>query len=197
MLRTTIKNELVKLCKNNRSYMFGWLYIFSLQELLKKIDTKLLFFLKFVRLMKLKKFKLLKHQTRKLFLNSPIHDKDFMVELVSVVCMSIMSKDSKFLFDFLFKYFNTMHFRIQFRFISFLKNFLRKNFFFFTYYYKLRGIRIILKGKIGKTGSVRKKKVILSFGKYGYSNLHLRMDEYSGPMFTPTGVIGARVIITY
>lgn len=120
-----------------------------------------------------------------------------MVELISIMSMSILSRDSKFIFDFLFKYFNTMHFRLQFRFIAFLKSFLRQNFALFVSYYNILGIRIVLKGKIGKTGSVRKKKIILSFGKYGYSNLHLCMDEYSGPMFTPTGVIGARVIIAY
>lgn len=90
-----------------------------------------------------------------------------------------------------------MHFKLQFKFVSFIKSFIKYNFSFFKEFYSIKGLRIIVKGKIGKTGSVRKKKLILTAGSYCYSNLRLRMDEFVGPMFTPTGVIGARVIITY
>lgn len=90
-----------------------------------------------------------------------------------------------------------MHFKLQYRFISFIKSFIKYNFSFFKEFYRVHGLRIIIKGKIGKTGSVRKKKFILTAGRYCYSNLRIRMDEFVGPMFTPTGVIGARVIITY
>lgn len=144
-----------------------------------------------------KRYRRIYERSRKLIFNSPVSNKKFLSEAVNVFCISLRTKDPKFIFDFLFKYFNTMHFRLQFRFISFLKSFVRHNFILFKDYYRIKGLRIIIKGKIGKTGSVRKKKMLLSFGKIGYANLRLRMDERVGPMFTPTGVIGARIIIAH
>lgn len=197
MLKITLKKKLISLCKQNKTYMYGWLYVFSLQELLRKIDSKIFFFIKFFRLMQTKGYQQVKFCSRSLFFNAPIKTKSFITEFISIMLMSIKSRDAKFIFDFLFKYFNTMHFKLQFKFISFMKSFLRRTFSLLVYYFKIKGIRIIFKGKIGKTGSIRKKKLILQHGKYSYSNLYLQMDEYSGPIFTPTGVIGTRIIITY
>jgi len=147
--------------------------------------------------MQIKGYQQVKFCSHSLFFNAPIKTNSFTTEFISIMLMSIKSRDAKFIFDFLFKYFNTMHFKLQFKFISFMKSFLRRTFSLLVYYFKIKGIRIIFKGKIGKTGSVRKKKLILRHGRYSYSNLYLRMDEYSGPIFTPTGVIGTRIIITY
>lgn len=197
MLRKITKLNLIQLYRKRQTYMYSWLYTISIQEVLKNFDLKLFYIIKYIYLMRGKRYKRIFQRSRRLAFSSPISNKKFLIEVVNVFCISMRTKDPKFIFDFLFKYFNTMYFRMQFRFISFLKSFIRHNFALFVDYYKIRGLRILIKGKIGKTGSVRKKKVLLSFGKIGYSNLRLRMDESVGPMFTPTGVIGARIIITY
>lgn len=173
------------------------MYTISVQEVLKNFDLKLFYIIRYIYLIRGKRYKRILHRSRKLIFNSPISNKKFLMEVVNIFCISMRTRDPKFIFDFLFKYFNTMHFRMQFRFISFLKSFIKHNFALFVEFYRIRGLRILIRGKIGKTGSVRKKKVLLSFGKIGYANLRLRMDESVGPMFTPTGVIGARVILTY
>lgn len=197
MFKTSQKKKLIQLVKKNQTYNYGWLFIFSLQEILKKLDSKILFFIRFVYLMRTQQYKRIWQRSKPLFINSPIKGKKFYIEFVNIFCISLYTKDPKFIFDFLFKHFNEMHFKLQFKFVSFIKSFIKYNFSFFKEFYSIRGLRIIVKGKIGKTGSVRKKKLILTAGSYCYSNLRLRMDEFVGPMFTPTGVIGARVIITY
>lgn len=197
MFRRDMKLSLVNMYRKKQTHMYSWLYMISIQEILKKFDLKLFYIIKYIYLMRGKRYKRIFEQSRRLVFISPINNKRFLIELVNIFCVSMRTKDPKFIFDFLFKYFNTMHFRLQFKFISFLKSFIRQNFLLFVDYYRIRGIRILIKGKIGKTGSVRKKKILLSFGKIGYSNLRLRMDESVGPMLTPTGVIGARIIISY
>lgn len=197
MFQPKLKKKLVWLFKKHQTYTYGWLFIFSLQEILKKLDSKILFFIRFIYLMRTRRYKRIWQRSRRLFFNSPIRGKKFCIEFINIFCISLYTKDPKFIFDFLFKYFNEMHFKLQYRFISFIKSFIKYNFSFFKEFYRVHGLRIIIKGKIGKTGSVRKKKFILTAGRYCYSNLRIRMDEFVGPMFTPTGVIGARVIITY
>jgi hypothetical protein len=197
MFKKNLKFNLISLYRKQQTYMYSWLYSISLQEVLKNFDLKLFFIIKYIYLMRGKRYRRIFERSRKLVFNSPITSRKFLIEVVNVFCISMRTRDPKFIFDFLFKYFNTMHFRMQFRFISFLKSFIRHNFALFADYYRIRGLRILIKGKVGKTGSVRKKKILLSFGKIGYANLRLRMDESVGPMFTPTGVIGARIIISY
>lgn len=197
MLKKNLKLNLVTSYRKKQTYMYSWLYMISIQEVLKNIDLNLFYIIKYIYLMRGKRYQRIFERSRKLNSGLPINNKKLMAEVVNVFCVSMRTKDPKFIFDFLFKYFNTMHFRMQFRFVSFLKSFIRHNFVLFKDYYRVRGLRILINGKIGKTGSVRKKKILLSFGRVGYANLRLRMDESVGPMFTPTGVIGARVIITY
>lgn len=197
MFRKDLKFNLVTSYRKKQTHMYSWLYMISMQEILKNIDLKLFYIIKYIYLMRGKRYHRIFERSKKLYSGLPVNNKKFMSEAVNVFCISMRTKDPKFIFDFLFKYFNTMHFRMQFRFISFLKGFIKHNFSLFKDFYRIRGLRILIKGKIGKTGSVRKKKILLSFGRAGYANLRLRMDESVGPMFTPTGVIGARIIITY
>lgn len=57
MFKTSQKKKLILLFKKHQTYNYGWLFIFSLQEVLKKLDSKILFFIRFIYLMRTDKFK--------------------------------------------------------------------------------------------------------------------------------------------
>jgi hypothetical protein len=61
----------------------------------------------------------------------------------------------------------------------------------------LVGFNISIRGKIGATGSVRKKVFYIKLGQYSSSRYYLNGDIYYNSVTTKTGKIGLKMILTY
>lgn len=121
----------------------------------------------------------------------------FLNEYVWILFVSFISKDPQFLIRWIQKNVSRFPVQKQWVILRFLRATLRKTFTSFKKWFGIRGYRIVVKGKIGKTGSVRKKKIIMAMGDYTFSDVFLKADELSGIVQTETGAIGVRVMITF
>lgn len=61
----------------------------------------------------------------------------------------------------------------------------------------VKGYSLYFKGKLGKKGSVRKKKIFFKIGKISFTNKNLCVSYKSYNMGTITGVVGANVCIFF
>ncbi|OMJ76091.1 hypothetical protein SteCoe_24606 (mitochondrion) [Stentor coeruleus] len=62
---------------------------------------------------------------------------------------------------------------------------------------KFRGLHLIIKGKIGALGCVRKRTVHMRIGTYGLARYYLRGDTLYSAAITQTGKIGIKIITSY
>ncbi len=65
------------------------------------------------------------------------------------------------------------------------------------YMFKIKGMYISFRGKIGQVGSVRKKALVLRQGITSFANIGLKLSFSSSVVRTGTGVIGVSVGIYY
>jgi len=120
-----------------------------------------------------------------------------MDEYSRVLFTFFVSKDPYFLIRWIQKNVLRVPVKKQWAVLRFLKATLRRTFPLFRGWFAVQGYRVVVKGKIGKTGSVRKKKIIMSGGAYTFSDAFLKADESGGIVRTETGAIGIRVMITF
>ena len=63
--------------------------------------------------------------------------------------------------------------------------------------YNILGITIDIRGKIGRAGSVRKKRIYFKWGNYSYNTLHYKLSSYTTHSPNKAGVLGISTNINY
>ena len=122
---------------------------------------------------------------------------NFINEFINVSVSTFLTKDPKFLMNWIIKSLNKISYRKQWKFIYNLKKNIIKISKKFIQYTKFTGIHIVIKGKIGALGSVRKKTFHIKYGKFGFSRFYLKGDELFSYCQTKTGKIGVKVVTAY
>lgn len=128
---------------------------------------------------------------------NPSNKPYFINEYIWVLFISFVSKDPQFLIRWIQKNVSRSPVNKQWVILRFLRATLKTTFPLFKDWFAIRGYRVVVKGKIGKTGSVRKKKIIIANGDYTFSDVFLKSDELGGIIQTETGSIGVRVMLTF
>jgi hypothetical protein len=82
-------------------------------------------------------------------------------------------------------------------FIHLFDLFLHLNFKYLKIYCNIRGLFLILKGKVGRRGIGRKATFLLNFGNYSLINYKNRIDYNYEILPTSSGVIGLRGALFY
>lgn len=121
----------------------------------------------------------------------------FLRELVNIFIIAGASKDSKIIHDWIIRNLTLVFYRKHRQFIGFFKKALLQIFPKLRKEFKVRGLLITFRGKIGQVGSVRKKAVFLRRGTQSFSNLNLRISSSTGTVTTGTGSIGVSVSLFY
>ena len=122
---------------------------------------------------------------------------NFVEEFTGICISTFVTKDPKFLIRWVLKVLLKIHFKKQWKFLYQVKVNVLKVAKKFLNNSNFIGIYIIIKGKIGSLGSVRKKNFKIKFGTFGFSRFYLKGDEMFSYAQTQTGKIGMKVITAY
>lgn len=122
---------------------------------------------------------------------------DFIYEFVYVCALTFYIKDPKPLVKWIVKVIHKINHKKHWKFLYLLKINIFKVAFKFFDESNLIGFNIVIKGKIGALGSVRKKIFHIRLGQYGYSRYYLGGDIYYLSALTKTGKIGINMVLTY
>lgn len=122
---------------------------------------------------------------------------NFIQEFIYICIATFSTGDPKFLLRWIIKVLHKISFKKHWRFLYQLKQNILKISRRFIELSKFRGLHIIIKGKIGALGCVRKKTVHIRIGSYGLSRYYLKGDMLYSAAITQTGKIGVKIITSY
>lgn len=117
-------------------------------------------------------------------------------EFFKVVFFTYETGDPKILLKWICKSLTELNYKKHWTFLVNIRIILSRvfNCFFFKHF---NGICIIVKGKIGSVGSVRKKVFYIKLGSFSQSKFYTYGDELYSHARTKTGKIGVKIITNY
>lgn len=121
----------------------------------------------------------------------------FRLEFITVVSVTFLIKDPYILLNWIYRVISIIKFKDHWNFLFNIKRgiiLIANSFMLLT---KFKGIHIIVKGKIGSKGSVRKKIFHIKTGQVSASNFLLKGDNLYSHSNTDTGKIGIKIILGY
>ena len=122
---------------------------------------------------------------------------NFIQEFIYICTATFSTGDPKFLLRWIIKVLHKISFKKHWRFLYQLKQNILRISRRFIELSKFKGLHIIIKGKIGALGCVRKKTVHIKMGSYGLSRYYLKGDMLYSSAVTQTGKIGVKIITSY
>lgn len=114
-----------------------------------------------------------------------------------ITLIFLATKDIDIFLKILIKILNNMHFKKHKNFLYYLKLFITKS---TSYYYELlnfEGFYFLLSGKISGAGNSKKKRYAIRSGRYSLTTKILKVKYRKGLIYTKTGVLGFKFIISY
>lgn len=117
-------------------------------------------------------------------------------EFFTVVCFTYESGDPKILLRWICKSLVEINYRKYLTFLVNVRDILQKA-FDLSLFSNFNGICIIIKGKLGSVGSVRKKVFYIKIGSFSQSKFYSYGDELYSYARTKTGKIGVKIITNY
>lgn len=91
----------------------------------------------------------------------------------------------------------TLNFKNHKKFINFFQNFILKYSSFFIDVLKIKGFFFDIRGKVGVTGSSKKRHLSFKFGSISRSSKNLKMNFNQNLVRTYSGVLGLTYIICF
>jgi hypothetical protein len=122
---------------------------------------------------------------------------NFIKEFIGICSSTFFIKDPRFLIKWILKILQKLYYKKHWNFLYHLQRNIKKIARIFIKYKIFTGLHLIIKGKIGAVGSVRKKVIHLKIGRYNLSNYSLKGDYLTSYAITQTGKIGLKMIICY
>ena len=122
---------------------------------------------------------------------------NFIQEFIEICISIFITKDPKFLIRWIVRVLQKIHFRKHWKFLYNLKYNILAIAQQFMLKTNFTGFHIIIKGKIGARGSIRKKTVHIKTGMFGFSKFYLSGDKLYSYAWTSTGKIGVKIITAY
>jgi hypothetical protein len=116
---------------------------------------------------------------------------------IRVTFIFMCTKDLDLFSKVLLKLMNHMHYKNHRRFLYYLKLFITKSMNFYFEILKFEGFFFYLSGKISGGGNSKKKYYVVKHGKYSLTNKMLKLKFKKGLIYTKTGVMGYRFMVSY
>ena len=118
-------------------------------------------------------------------------------QIIGVIYYSLLLKDSSIFINFFKKILENLNIKLHKKlFLGFrklLKDFFKPIFLFLG----VSGIFFNVKGKIGVSGSAKKRRYYFYFGQHSITSRNLKMDLKFSPVWTFTGTIGLTFLIFF
>ena len=121
----------------------------------------------------------------------------FMFDFLEIVWYSFLLKDLNMLSEWISKFMETLNFKNHKKFINFFQNFMFKHSSLFINNLKIKGFLFDIRGKVGVTGSSKKRHVCFKFGSLNRSSKNSRFNFNQSLVRTYSGVLGLTYIISY
>ena len=121
----------------------------------------------------------------------------FLKEFLEFIMFSLKSKNFYLLFVYIQRIINNLIVWEHKRFFTFIFKVLSANFAYYFDVFGVKGIKILIKGKVGVGGNSRKRKMLLNLGKTSSSFMKARISTLSRLWNTRTGALGVRIWILY
>lgn len=116
---------------------------------------------------------------------------------IRISLIFLYTKDIDIFSKLLLKIMNSMHYKNHRRFLYYLKLFISKSMNYFFDIIKFNGFFFYLSGKISGGGNSKKKNYAIRCGKYSLTNKMLKLKFKKGLIYTKTGVLGYKIMISY
>lgn len=118
-------------------------------------------------------------------------------ELLEILYLSLWLKNLNLFAKWLKKYFEKIDLKKHRKLFIFLSFLLGHFIWQYNIFFSLKGLRLTLRGKFGKAGSVRKVRKYIKKGKCSYSSKNLALVHRSFVIRTITGVFGIKLEIFF
>lgn len=113
-------------------------------------------------------------------------------EIVEVLFLSLWLKNIKLFMDWMRKYFEKTNLKKHRKLFILLNILLGKLVWNYNIFLQLKGLRVILRGKFGKAGSVRKTRRYIRRGKCSYTSKNIALINQTNIIRTLTGVFAIK-----
>ena len=118
-------------------------------------------------------------------------------QILGVLYYSLLLKDSTIFLNFFKKIFEQLNIKLHKKLLlglrKLIKDFFKPIFFFIG----VSGVFFNVKGKIGVSGSAKKRRYFFYFGRHSITNRELKMDLKFIPIWTFTGTLGVTFLIFF
>ena len=118
-------------------------------------------------------------------------------QIIGIIYYSILLKDSSIFVNFLRRVLENVNLKLHKRIFLGLKKLIKDLFKPIFNYMGLYGLFFNIKGKIGVSGSAKKRRYFFYFGKHSLTNRTLKMDSKNTAVWTPTGALGFTFLVFF
>lgn len=118
-------------------------------------------------------------------------------EIVEILFLSIWLKNLKLFMDWMRKHFEKTNLKKHRRLFLLLNLLLGKFLWNYNIFFSLHGLRVVLLGKFGKAGSVRKTRRYIRRGKCSYTTKRIALINQTNVIRTLTGVFSIKFEVFY
>ena len=121
----------------------------------------------------------------------------FFKQFIDILWLSFLLKDSKFFLNWFKNFMEKISLRKHKKFLNLLKIILTRYYNFFFLHSNVLGIFFDIRGKLGVTGSAKKRHMKLSTGTYSSTKKKTRISFSQAVVRTSTGVLGVTFCIFF
>lgn len=118
-------------------------------------------------------------------------------EILEMIFLSLWVKNLNILIKWIRKYFEKHHLKKHKKLFSLLSFLFGKLIWEYNLYFRLKGLRVAVRGKFGKAGSVRKSRRYIKRGKCSYSSKKLALTHATKFIRTLTGTFSYKMELFY
>lgn len=118
-------------------------------------------------------------------------------EVLEILFVSLWLKNINMFTKWLRKYFESVHLKKHKKLFIFLTYILGNFIWNYDLFFNIRGLRVKLRGKFGKAGSIRKARKYIKRGKCSYSSKNLALAHRFITIRTATGVLGLKMEVFF
>lgn len=118
-------------------------------------------------------------------------------EIVEILFLSLWLKNLKLFMDWMRKYFESTNLKKHRKLFLLLNTLLGKLIWNYNIFLQLKGLRVVLRGKFGKAGSVRKTRRYIRKGKCSYTSKNIALVNQTNIIRTLTGVFSIKLEVFF
>jgi hypothetical protein len=118
-------------------------------------------------------------------------------QIIGVIYYSLLLKDSQMFVNFFKKNFEKINIKLHKKLLSGFKKLIKDIFKPLFGFFGVVGIFFNIKGKIGVSGSAKKRRYFFYFGKHSISSRNTKVDLKFTPIWTFTGTLGFSFLIFF